>query len=105
MSATLTLATQEHSEKVLPLVAAFHAEEGLSKSDEAREAAVLPLLEGTPHGALYLIGPLRAPAQHPHGAGRVGDQFGRVALAALATRPHWRLRNCLTVRLMRSPGR
>ncbi|MEL7165437.1 MAG: GNAT family N-acetyltransferase [Pseudomonadota bacterium] len=61
MSATLTLATLEHSEKVLPLVAAFHAEEGLSKSDEAREAAVLPLLEGTPHGALYLIGPLRAP--------------------------------------------
>ncbi|MEL7092669.1 MAG: GNAT family N-acetyltransferase [Pseudomonadota bacterium] len=61
MSAALTLAAPEHAEKVLPLVAAFHAEEGLDRSDEARAAAVLPLLDGTPHGALYLIGPVRAP--------------------------------------------
>ncbi|MEM6759589.1 MAG: GNAT family N-acetyltransferase [Pseudomonadota bacterium] len=61
MSVALTLATLEHAETVLSLVSAFHAEEGLNRSDEARADGVLPLLKGTPHGALYLVGPLRAP--------------------------------------------
>ena len=61
MSAALTLANAEHAEKLLPLVAAFHAEEGMTMSDEARRAAVMPLLQGIPHGAAYLIGPARAP--------------------------------------------
>jgi len=61
MSAALTLAGPDHLDRLLPLMAAFHAEEGLDVSDEARRSAVLPLLEGNPLGAVYLIGPPRAP--------------------------------------------
>lgn len=61
MSAVLTLATSEHFDRLIPLVAAFHDEAGLSQSDETREAALRPLLDGIPHGAAYLIGPPRAP--------------------------------------------
>ena len=61
MSAVLTLATTAHFERLLPLVAAFHAEEGLDLNDDDRSAALMPLLEGIPHGAVYLIGPPRAP--------------------------------------------
>ncbi|APE43722.1 GNAT family N-acetyltransferase [Sulfitobacter alexandrii] len=61
MSASLTLGKPEHLDKLLALVAAFHAEEGIELSDEARHAGVAPLLEGIPYGAAYLIGPPRAP--------------------------------------------
>lgn len=61
MSAALTLATVEHADKLLQLVAAFHVEEGIDLSDEDRAAGIMPLLEGIPHGAAYLIGPPRAP--------------------------------------------
>ncbi|MEL6888720.1 MAG: GNAT family N-acetyltransferase [Pseudomonadota bacterium] len=61
MSAALTLATSEHFERLDTLVAAFHAEEGITLSDEARHAGLQPLLDGIPHGAAYLIGPPRAP--------------------------------------------
>ncbi|MDO6480680.1 GNAT family N-acetyltransferase [Shimia thalassica] len=61
MSAALHLARAEHIEKLLPLVAAFHAEEGISQEDATRRAALMPLLEGSPLGAVYLIGPTRAP--------------------------------------------
>lgn len=60
MSAALTLATPEHLDRLLTLVAAFHAEEGIALSDEARRAGLEPLLQGIPHGAVYLIGPPRA---------------------------------------------
>lgn len=60
MSAALTLATPEHFEKLLPLVQAFHEEMALTTTDDARRAALMPLLEGSPHGAVYLIGPPRA---------------------------------------------
>ena len=62
MSAALTLAGPEHLEKIDALVAAFHVEEGISLSDEARRAGLTPMLEGIPHGAAYLIGP----AQRAH---------------------------------------
>lgn len=61
MSAVLTLATSEHFDRLMPLVAAFHSEEGLTLTDQAREDGLRPLLEGIPHGAAYLIGPSRAP--------------------------------------------
>ena len=61
MSAALTLAGPEHGEKLLPLVAAFHAEQGLRSTEEERAAAIQPLLDGIPHGSAYLIGPPRAP--------------------------------------------
>ncbi|WP_299731415.1 N-acetyltransferase [uncultured Tateyamaria sp.] len=61
MSAALTLATTEHFDRLMPLVTSFHAEEGITLSDEDRLNAVQPLLDGSPHGAAYLIGPPRAP--------------------------------------------
>ena len=61
MSAALTLATPEHFDRLDALVAAFHAEEGITLSDDARAAGLQPLLDGIPHGAAYLIGPPRAP--------------------------------------------
>jgi len=61
VSAALTLAAPEHLDRLLPLVAAFHAEAGVEMTKEVRLAAVEPLLEGMPHGCAYLIGPPRAP--------------------------------------------
>ncbi len=61
MSAALHLAKPDHLDRLLALVAAFHAEEGLQSTDEARRKGIAPLLEGIPHGAAYLIGPARAP--------------------------------------------
>lgn len=61
MSAALTLATTQHFERLSPLVEAFHVEKGLALSDDMRRTGLLPLLEGSPHGAVYLIGPPRAP--------------------------------------------
>ncbi|MEL7279432.1 MAG: GNAT family N-acetyltransferase [Pseudomonadota bacterium] len=57
----LTLAKPPHFDVITKLVADFHAEEGITQSDETRAAAILPLLEGSPHGAIYLAGPARAP--------------------------------------------
>lgn len=61
MSAALTLAKSEHLERLTALCVAFHSEEGITQSDEDRRAALAPLLEGSPYGAVYLIGPARAP--------------------------------------------
>ncbi len=61
MSASLTLATPQHMERLDALVAAFHAEQGIKLPEEKRRAGLQPLLEGVPHGAAYLIGPARAP--------------------------------------------
>ena len=61
MSAALTLAKPDHLPRLAALCAAFHAEAGISQTDEDREAALTPLLEGSPYGVAYLIGPPRAP--------------------------------------------
>ncbi|WP_137700082.1 GNAT family N-acetyltransferase [Marimonas lutisalis] len=58
---TLQLARPEDIDKLEPLVAAYHAFEGIDSDEEARRAALAPLLDGTPHGVAYLIGPRRAP--------------------------------------------
>jgi len=57
----LTLARPDDLERLLPLVAAFHDEAGIVQDDTTRRAALTPLLEGSPHGVAYLIGPARAP--------------------------------------------
>jgi len=57
----LTLAKPDDIDRILRLVADFHAEEGIEQDETTRRAAILPLLEGSPHGAIYLIGPGRAP--------------------------------------------
>jgi ribosomal protein S18 acetylase RimI-like enzyme len=57
----LTLARPDDLDRLLPLVAAFHDEAGITQADATRRAALLPMLEGSPHGVVYLIGPGRAP--------------------------------------------
>ncbi len=61
MSAALHLATSEDLDAVLRLVTAFHDEHDISQDASVRRDAVLPLLEGSPYGAVYLVGPTRAP--------------------------------------------
>ena len=61
MTAALTLAGSEHLDQVLKLVTAFHTEAGIELTQEARLNGVKPLLEGSPYGAIYLIGLPRAP--------------------------------------------
>ena len=61
MSAALHLAKADDLHRLQKLVAAFHQSEGIEQSDEDRAAALTPLLEGTPHGAAYLIGPKNGP--------------------------------------------
>ncbi|MCK0150960.1 GNAT family N-acetyltransferase [Marivita sp. S6314] len=58
---SLHLATAEDLPKLLPLVASFHAHQGFDTTEEHQQNAILPLLEGSPHGAVWLIGPRRAP--------------------------------------------
>lgn len=61
MSAALHLAGAGDIDRVLSMVAAFHAETGIDSDAEARRAGVEPLLTGSPYGAVYIIGPVRAP--------------------------------------------
>ena len=61
MSAALHLAKPDDLPRLQSLVAAFHAHEGIEQSDQDRKAALLPLLEGSPHGAAYLVGPRKGP--------------------------------------------
>jgi ribosomal protein S18 acetylase RimI-like enzyme len=61
VSAALHLAGVADLDRLVALVAAFHEVEGIRLTDAARRDALLPLLEGSPHGAAYLIGPARAP--------------------------------------------
>ena len=57
----LTLARPDDLDRLAQLVAAFHEEAGITQDDTTRRAALTPLLEGSPHGVAYLIGPARAP--------------------------------------------
>lgn len=58
---SLHLAAPEDLPKLLPLVAAFHDHQGFATTPEHQHDAILPLLQGSPHGAIWLIGPRRAP--------------------------------------------
>ena len=61
MSAQLTLAVSEDYPRLAPLMEALDIEIGVAHDAVAREAAIMPLLEGSPLGAVYIIGPTRAP--------------------------------------------
>ncbi len=61
MSTALHLAKPEDLAKLMPLVMAFHTELALASEESALENALIPLLEGSPYGAVYLMGPARAP--------------------------------------------
>lgn len=58
---TLQLARPADLDRLEKLVAAYHAFEGIESDEPTRRAALAPLLEGTPHGVAYLIGPKVAP--------------------------------------------
>ncbi len=57
----LHLARPEDLNALMLLVTAFQKEHGIEMNDATRHAALEPLLEGSPHGVAYLIGPQRAP--------------------------------------------
>ncbi|WP_397541527.1 GNAT family N-acetyltransferase [Roseovarius salis] len=57
----MTLARPDHLDTLMRLVADFHHEAGIAQDESERRAALAPLLEGSPHGAIYLAGPVRAP--------------------------------------------
>ncbi len=61
MTAALRLARPDDLDRLMALVAAFHSESGIAQEDEKRRGALAPLLDGIPHGCIYLIGPGRAP--------------------------------------------
>ena len=57
----IRLATFDDLPHLTPLVAAFHQEEGIVSDPKQRDRALIPLLEGSPHGAVYMIGPRNSP--------------------------------------------
>jgi ribosomal protein S18 acetylase RimI-like enzyme len=57
----LHLAGPADMERLLKLVTAFQEEMGFTLRPDQRQAAIEPLLEGSPHGAIWLIGPRKAP--------------------------------------------
>lgn len=57
--ARLTLAGPDDLDRLMGMAAAFHAEEGVDAAE--LRPGLMPLLEGSPHGAVWLIGPARAP--------------------------------------------
>ena len=61
MTTAIHLAGPEDAPRLLKLIAAFHAEYGIDRTDEQRETALMPLLEGSPLGAAWLFGPAKAP--------------------------------------------
>ncbi|WP_422049826.1 GNAT family N-acetyltransferase [Shimia sp.] len=61
MSGAVHLATEADFHRLDALVAAFHAEIHMASSPEKRADALVPLLNGSPYGSAYLIGPRRAP--------------------------------------------
>ncbi len=70
MSGRLHLAKTDDLDRVLGMVAKYHALAGIESDDALRREAVTPLLEGSPHGAIWLIGPRMSPV------GYVAVSFG-----------------------------
>ena len=70
MSHILHLASAEDMDRLLPMIATYHAGEGIDLDEDQRRAAILPLLEGSPHGAVWFIGPKMSPV------GYVAVSFG-----------------------------
>ena len=61
MTTALHLAGAGDLDRLMALSAACHGELGIARSDEERRDGLAPLLDGMPQGAIYLIGPARAP--------------------------------------------
>lgn len=61
MSTAINLATAADLDQVVGLMQRYHQEAGLPFDDSHRTAVAAPLLAGNPLGAIWLIGPVRAP--------------------------------------------
>ena len=61
MTHLLHLAQPTDLDRLLPMVGQFHASEGLQTTEDDRRSALTPLLDGSPHGAIWLIGPKMSP--------------------------------------------
>lgn len=61
MSTSLHLCTPDDAQRLQSLVAAFHTEFQIERDEAQQEAALAPLLDGSPHGAVWLLGLPRAP--------------------------------------------
>ena len=61
MSNMLHLAVRDDLDRLMPMVRAYHQAEGIDVTDEHRREAIMPLLEGSPHGAVWFIGPKMSP--------------------------------------------
>lgn len=61
MTTAISLANMADLDRVVGLMERFHEERGLPFDDAHRRRAAEPLLEGSPLGAIWLIGPTRAP--------------------------------------------
>ncbi|MCV6593776.1 MAG: GNAT family N-acetyltransferase [Silicimonas sp.] len=57
----LHLANPDDMDRLISMVSRCHEEMGLETGEEERRAAMLPLLEGNPQGAIWLIGPRMSP--------------------------------------------
>ncbi len=78
MTTAVHLAGPADLDGLLSLMERFHSEAALPHDDTHRRRAADPLLNGSPHGAVWLIGPQRAPL------GYVLISFGwSVALAGM----------------------
>lgn len=61
MTTAINLGGPADDERLLSLMARYHEERGFAYDDDHRAAVAAPLLEGSPLGAVWLIGPQRAP--------------------------------------------
>ena len=61
MTTAVHLAGPADLDRLLALIERYHTETALPHDDAHRRRAVTPLLAGSPHGAVWLIGPQRAP--------------------------------------------
>ena len=61
MTTAINLGGPDDAVRALDLMQRYHEEVGLDYNDDHRASVVTPLLEGSPLGAIWLIGPARAP--------------------------------------------
>ena len=61
MSNRIRLAGPDDLDRVERMVAEYHKLEGIASDEDHRRGAIAPLLDGSPHGAIWLIGPKMSP--------------------------------------------
>ena len=61
MTTAINLGSPADADRLLSLMQRYHEERGLPYDDDHRAAVSAPLLDGSPLGAVWLIGPQRAP--------------------------------------------